>query len=262
MNDGRDTGRDTGPAPAPLILMYHSVTRYQTDPYRVTVDPRRFDRQLRWLRRRGRRGVSVRELLAARDGGGPGAAAGLVALTFDDGYRDFTTEVMPALARYGFTATVYVLPGRFGGHNGWDTPGPRKELMSADEVRAVAAAGLEVGSHGLLHRKLPELDPAELAEEVGGSRRALADLLGRDVPGFCFPYGHAGAREVDAVRAAGYDYACAIWRSELTGRHALPRTFVGDRDTAPRLYAKWARHRLAGRARAGRPAGRPAARTP
>ncbi len=37
---------------ADLVFMYHSITAYETDPYQVTVHPDRFDRQLRWLRRR------------------------------------------------------------------------------------------------------------------------------------------------------------------------------------------------------------------
>jgi hypothetical protein len=48
---------------------------------------------------------------------------------------------------------------------------------------------------------------------------------------------------VDTVRAAGYHYGCAIWRSPLTSLHALPRTYVGDRDGALRLRAKWCRLR-------------------
>jgi peptidoglycan/xylan/chitin deacetylase (PgdA/CDA1 family) len=95
---------------------------------------------------------------------------------------------------------------------------------------------------------------------VRGSRRILAETAGREVTGFCYPYGGVGDREIDAVRAAGYDYACAVHRSPRAGRYALPRTFIGDRDTSPRLFAKVVRHRLtAGRAlpRSGRavPAG-------
>ena len=53
----------------PLVLMYHSVIPYDHDPYLVTVSPLRLDRQFTWLRRQGLRGVSMRELLAARDRG-------------------------------------------------------------------------------------------------------------------------------------------------------------------------------------------------
>ena len=232
---------DSELTPMPLVLMYHSVESYDTDPYRVTVHPRRFDRQLRWLRGRGLRGVSMSELLAARR---DGRGAGLVGLTFDDGYADFVTEVLPALSRYGFGATVFVIPGALGGHNSWDEPGPRKALMTASDVRRIADAGVEIGSHSLRHIRLPEAGDDELTEQVLLSREILAGITGREVTGFCYPYGGIGAREVEAVRAAGYDYACAVHASPLAGRHAIPRAFIGDRDTSPRLFAKVARHRL------------------
>ena len=232
-----------------FVLMYHSIEDYDRDPFRVTVRPDRLDRQLRWLRRAGWRGVAVGELLRAREAG---TARRLVGLTFDDGYADFVTEALPVLARHGCTATVFVLAGRLGGDNAWDRPGPRKALMSAADVRRAAGAGMEIGSHGLLHRPLPEADGPGLAAEAGRSRAILTALSGQDVAGFCYPYGRAGAREVAAVRAAGYGYACAVrgpGLSTLDHRYAVPRTFVGDRDGGARLAAKWLRHRLS----AGRP---------
>jgi peptidoglycan/xylan/chitin deacetylase (PgdA/CDA1 family) len=226
---------------AEFVLMYHSVEPYTADPYQVTVRPDRFDHQMRWLRRRGLRGTSMRELLRATR---RGAADGLVGLTFDDGYADFVTRVMPVLARYGFTATVFVIAGALGGTNTWDEPGPRKRLMTADEVRHAAAAGIEVGSHSMSHPRLPDVDSGALGDEVRRSRTILMDLTGQDVSGFCYPYGGFGAREVASVRAAGYDYACAVDAPGPANRYALPRTFIGDRDTSPRLFAKWARHAL------------------
>src|SRR4051812_6382958 len=115
-------------AALPLVLMYHSVEAHDSDPYRITVEPRRFDRQLRWLRRRGLRGGGMGELLRARRAG---RGAGLVGLTFDDGYRDFVTEAVPTLQRYRFTAPVFVVAAGIGAHNAWDEPGPRKPLMTA-----------------------------------------------------------------------------------------------------------------------------------
>jgi peptidoglycan/xylan/chitin deacetylase (PgdA/CDA1 family) len=225
-------------AAEPLVLMYHSVEPYSADPFRITVSPDRFDRQMRWLRRNGLRGASMGEVLRRRP------RDRLVGLTFDDGYRDFISHALPVLDRHGFTATVFVIAGALGGHNHWDSPGPRKALMTADEVRLVAAAGIEIGSHSLTHRLLTETGAGDLADEVGRSRGILRELTGRDVTGFCYPYGGAGDREVAAARAAGYDYACAVRPSTSSCRHALPRTYVGDRDTPARLYAKWARHRV------------------
>lgn len=224
----------------PMVLMYHSVQPYTEDPYLVTVQPPRFEQQMRWLSRRGWRGVSMAELLAAR---AAGAGKGLIGLTFDDGYADFAEHALPVLRRYGFTATVFVIAGRLGGDNAWDPAGPRKPLLGADQVRRLAEAGVEVGSHGLQHVSLTAAHGA-LAAETGGSRRILQDITGQPASGFCYPYGHFDAEVVGAVRDAGYDYGCAIWPAGYAGRHALPRTYIGDADTPARLWGKALRHWL------------------
>lgn len=224
----------------PLVLMYHSVTPYVEDPYLITVSPARFERQLDWLRRSGQRGVSMRELLDARR---DGRARGLVGLTFDDGYADFREYALPALRHYGFTATLFVIAGKIGGENDWDERGPRKRLLTETELGRVAELGVEIGSHSHTHASLPKVgDANRLTEEIEHSRKLLRELTGQPIRGFCYPYGDVDATAVDRVAAAGYDYGCAIWRSELTGRHALPRTYVGDTDTGPRLIAKRMRH--------------------
>jgi peptidoglycan/xylan/chitin deacetylase (PgdA/CDA1 family) len=222
----------------PLVLMYHSVAPVGDDPYNITVSPARLDAQLAWLSRRGLRGAAVRELL---DDGG---AADRVGLTFDDGYADFAEHALPVLLARGATATVFPVAGRLGQDNEWEEGGPSKALMSAEQVAEVAAAGMEIGSHGLRHASLPEASDAALAEELEESRAVLAEAAGAAVRGFCYPYGHVSRRVVEAVRAAGYDYACAIGRCADTGRHALPRTYVGEVDGAARLWAKRARHRV------------------
>ncbi|AQS69533.1 polysaccharide deacetylase [Streptomyces pactum] len=221
--------------------MYHSVGDCSDDPYRITVTPERLGRQLAWLRRRGLRGVSVADLLTARarDGG-----HGLVGLTFDDGYADFVTDALPLLRRWNCGATLFVLPGRLGGDNAWDPLGPRKPLLSADGVRQAAAQGVEIGSHGLTHVDLTRVDDATLKAETVESRALLEELTGARVEGFCYPYGTVDARAVEAVREAGYAYACAIDPGPLTGPHTLPRVHVGQNDTTWRLYLKHRLHRL------------------
>lgn len=224
----------------PWTLMYHSVATVGEDPYLITVDPARFRRQLRWLSSWGLRGVAVGTLLRSHR---EGAAGGMVGLSFDDGYRDFAEEVMPALVEHGFTATVYVVADRLGGYNDWDRQGPRKPLMTAQHVREAVAAGLEIGSHGLTHRRLAGLGAQDLAAQVTGSRQVLEDLTGQAVEGFCYPYGSLDTAAVEAVAQAGYGYGCAVSPGPHSGVYALPRCYIGDRDGALRMTAKLARHR-------------------
>jgi len=225
----------------PWVFMYHSVEEYQWDPYLITVDPDRFDRQMRWLRRTGRRGVSMRELLDAR---ARGRGRSLVGLTFDDGYADFAEQVVPVLRRYGFTATVFVVAERIGGTNEWEDGGPEKKIMTAERIREVAEAGMEVGSHGLRHIHMAGAPESDVRAELVRSKQILESIVDTEVPGFCYPYGDANRFVVEATRQIGYDYACAVGHSELDSRHAIPRTYVGDRDADLRLTAKRLRHRL------------------
>ncbi|ATL27876.1 polysaccharide deacetylase family protein [Streptomyces formicae] len=227
------------------VAMYHSVDNVSEDPYRITVSPQRLDDQLRWLRRRGLRGVSMRDLMEAC---ARGEQRDLVGLTFDDGYQDFVEQALPVLRRHDCTATVFVLPGRLDGDNAWDPLGPRKPLLGADGIRHVARSGMEIASHGLTHVDLTKADDEELRREVGDSRTRLSELTGAEVRGFCYPYGHVDERVVSAVRDAGYRYACAIDPGRLRGPLALPRVHVGQGDTPSRLALKLWTNRLRGRA--------------
>jgi peptidoglycan/xylan/chitin deacetylase (PgdA/CDA1 family) len=223
----------------PPVLMYHSISpSAEPDPHRLRVHPARLDRHLRLLRRLGRRGVSLTELVRAVD---RGEADGLVGLTFDDGYTDFLDHAVPVLERYGMTGTVYVVAGRMGGQNEWDT-GPRFDIMDAARVRDVAAAGQEVGSHTVTHARLAGIDAATLAAEVGDSKRVLEDVLQAEVPSFCYPYGSYDEAAADAVRAAGYDNACVTGDYHPGDRVTLPRCYVSPADTRAHIVARLARH--------------------
>jgi peptidoglycan/xylan/chitin deacetylase (PgdA/CDA1 family) len=242
---GRDVwgirGNRPGSVP-PMALMYHSVAPYEQDPYGITVSPARFERQMGWLRRRGLRGVSMSTLL---DAWRAGRSRGLVGLTFDDGYADFLEYAVPVLAQYGFGATTFPVAGLLGGNNDWDPDGPRKPLMTEAQVRKVAEAGFEIGSHGMRHVSLPGTPAAAVAAEAAESMAILRAVSGQDVAGFCYPFGHVDAPAVDAVRAAGYAYGCGMGLTPETGVFAIPRTFVDDHDNCVHLIAKEVKHWLA-----------------
>jgi peptidoglycan/xylan/chitin deacetylase (PgdA/CDA1 family) len=190
------------------VLMYHQIAPHRAgsalNAWRLR--PEDFERQLDHLARRGLAGVTLRDLLDAP----PRPGDRRVVLTFDDGYDNVRTAALPLLRARGFSATVFVVSGKLGGANDWDGETPGDALLSEEGVRELAAAGLEVGSHGATHRALPELPDAELAAETRGSRERLERIVGLPVVSFCYPFGACDARAEAAIREAGFRAATVI----------------------------------------------------
>lgn len=217
------------------VLMYHGVGRVTEDPFHLFVSPERLAEQMRTLRVLGLRGVSLGEL---GDAAARGEADGLVGLTFDDGYRDVRTWAAPVLERHGFTATMFAVSGLLGGENVWDPP-PRRPLMTGADLRELMALGWEIGSHSVSHARLTEVDQDHLRHEVSASGPALTEATGLAPRSFCYPYGAVNLEAVEAVREAGYAYACAVTRVPgLPTILAMPRVGVTERDRGVRLAAK------------------------
>jgi peptidoglycan/xylan/chitin deacetylase (PgdA/CDA1 family) len=78
-----------------------------------------------------------------------------------------------------------------------------------------------------------------LRQEVAGSRKTLAALLGTEPRSFCYPYGAVDATVQCAVADAGYTYGCAAARVPgVAGPLATPRIGMGERDTGARFVSK------------------------
>ena len=245
LHDGQLKLRET-----PMIFMYHGIADVDEDPNQLCVSPDRFAGQMAWLARRGLRGVGIAELVDAMYAG---RQRGLVGLTFDDGYTNVLETALPVLRRHGFGATAYIISNRLGGTNEWDE-GPVWQLMNGDQVRELAAAGIEIGSHAATHMRLAGASPAQLTAEISDSRTSLAALLGTEIRGFAYPYGSMDAAARRAVRDAGYEYACAVEATTAEiGLMALPRLYVGEQDDTTRMAVKKLlyRGRIALRSRSG-----------
>lgn len=81
-------------------------------------------------------------------------------------------------------------------------------MMDIAALRELCEHGHEIGAHSQSHELLPQLDDAALEDEVAGARRALEAKLDAGVVGYCYPNGDHDDRVVEAVKRAGYGYAC------------------------------------------------------
>ncbi|HEY6910699.1 MAG TPA: polysaccharide deacetylase family protein [Myxococcales bacterium] len=177
------------------ILNYHSVAP-EGDEF--TVAPPTFERELDWLVANGYRTVSLHDLLESRDHGRRLPERSVI-LTFDDGKEDALRTVLPALRKRGMRGTFFVITGAVG----------RPGYLTWDGVRALAAAGMEIGSHTVTHARLADLDKERVDEELRRSRAALESELGRPIEALAYPYNSVRASIRRAAGAAGYRVAVA-----------------------------------------------------
>ena len=100
-----------------------------------------------------------------------------------------------------------------------------------DTVRAIAAAGHEVASHGDTHASVFRLSPAGFRQSLEASRDALAALTGKPPAGYrapTFSIGGSGEDRLAAVKAAGYAYDSSLYPLPFSGRRAEPhQRFAG-----------------------------------
>jgi peptidoglycan/xylan/chitin deacetylase (PgdA/CDA1 family) len=107
-------------------------------------------------------------------------------------------------------------------------------LMSWEQVRAMASAGMTIGSHTASHQILAAVSPAEVRTEIVSSRRRIEEETGQACWCFAYPNGaRQDFRATDelAVRDAGYRCAFTQIYGSIDGRtsrYSLPRIAIPD----------------------------------
>jgi peptidoglycan/xylan/chitin deacetylase (PgdA/CDA1 family) len=231
-----------------LVLCYHGVS--EDWPADFSISPGRLADQVRWFLDRGYRPATFTDAVT---GGGPGRT---IAVTFDDAYRSVGRLALPLLRELGAPATVFAPTGFVGdpvprGWEGTDTWADTEwaaeiAVMGWPELRGLADAGWEVGSHTRTHPRLPTLGDAELAEELSGSREEIEGELGASCRSLAYPYGALDRRVARAAKAAGYAAAGGLLPGPVSARDPLraPRISVGrgwSDDTLRRRARPWFR---------------------
>jgi peptidoglycan/xylan/chitin deacetylase (PgdA/CDA1 family) len=203
------------------ILMYHSIAN-GPGPLAIPVDT--FRRQLDALAERGFRGVTLRDYVGMLDTGRP--ADRIVVLTFDDGYADFATAVVPELESRGWSGTVFLPAGLIGSPSGWDPDGRgNRQLIDWKQAADFSRRGFEIGAHAVTHADLTELDFHGARQEIDESKATIERQIGSGVVSFAAPYGRT-TPELRACVSETFRCAAGTTMSSATAasdRYDLPR---------------------------------------
>lgn len=220
------------PIPTPLnsinvpILIYHYV-EYVTDERdtirkSLNILPHIFIRQIETLKNAGYTFITASELIDILDGKIKLPQKPIV-ITFDDGYRDFYTDVFPILKKYKVKAVAYIVSGFL------DKP----NYLFTNQLKEIVKSKLvEIGAHSVNHFRLKGLDPLLARYEILNSKKDLEKLIHIPVVSFAYPDGSFDDESIKMVRQAGFKSAATTLHGvkvDPQNRFSLYRIHPGNK---------------------------------
>lgn len=119
-----------------------------------------------------------------------------VALSFDAAWgNEDTAEILEILKKHDVKVTFFMT-------GGWVEKYP-------DDVKAIAAAGHDLGNHSENHKHMSELSKEQCREEIQKPHDKVKELTGIEMNLFRAPYGDYNNTLLDAVKESGY--YCMQW---------------------------------------------------
>lgn len=182
-------GSDTISVP---ILLYHhiDVSPFNSQYY---VSPHKFEEQIKLLRDWEYTTITT-EMLVKAITESSALPPRPILITFDDGNVDNYTAAFPIMQKYGFTGVLYIV----GIYMGAD------KYLDADQIKEMANAGWEVGSHSMTHMDLTTLEAQNQRYEIVDSRKFLEKELGLPILTFAHPFGLSNCGVTNYVQLSGY----------------------------------------------------------
>ena len=202
------------------VLLYHRVTDDVRD--NLTVGVEQFYRQMALLRQYCHV-ISVDYMLkteAIIPSDRP-----IVAVTFDDGYRDNFENAAPILLRHNIPAAFFVSTGIVGNDGRFPHDlrrgNPQIPVLSWDHVRQMHNWGFTIGSHSVSHIDCASEPEAVVKAELAESRDTLKHEFGIDDPIFGYPYGgrqRMTPERLELVKHAGYRACLSAYGGSNIGK--------------------------------------------
>ncbi len=204
--------RRTGQAPI-CVLFYHRVADHHANDWTITTTD--FSKHIDWMKQHVEF-VSLAEAQARIASGTNERVA--VGITFDDGYADNYDFAIPLLLAEGIPCTYFVsldfvLTGRPFPHD--VQAGQPLAVNTVEQLREMAAAGVQIGAHTRSHRDLGNVAAVDIIyDEIVLASQELSELIGTPIRYFAFPYGlpeNLNRKVVEFARAYGLAGVCSAY---------------------------------------------------
>ena len=233
--DGRTEASLVDAAPIVPVIQYHMI---DVPPRGARVrggytPPKRFAKQMTYLKRRGFIFYTAAELMESFRKNGKFPERGL-AITFDDGCMDNYINAFPVLRELRIKATMFVVPSCIGETNSKTLPAgePPRPHFTREQMLEMSKSGVEFGSHSMNHRLLHEIPLNEARYEIESAKGHLEDLLQQPCKTFAYPAGYFTPEVERVIENAGHicAFSTTYGPQDPLDLYAINRTEIFRRD--------------------------------
>jgi len=180
------------------ILAYHKISP-QFEVGLTTIHPKTFERQMKYLQKKGFIGCSLQNYLDAPQ-------SNKFVITFDDAYENVYQYALPVLEKLKFTASIFVIYDYIGKENSWDANflGIKFQHANQSQLQKLSDSGWELCSHSLSHKALNILTNEQTINEIKLSKIKLEKMFNVTINSFGFPFGYYNKNIIKIVKDCGY----------------------------------------------------------
>ncbi|MBI5056291.1 MAG: polysaccharide deacetylase family protein [Nitrospirae bacterium] len=205
-----------------FVLTYHRIHDGREDAH-ISVRVETFKRQMAYLQR-SFNVISLDALINSLGNSGC-LTNDVVAITFDDGWKDNYNNAFQVLKVTGFPATIFVATDRIGKDHG----------LTDEEINEMFRNNVTIGAHTMSHKALSDVDYETAVSEVRGSKLKLEKILQQEVKYFAYPFGKKGQdfseQAMDIVKESRFTAAFSTDNGCVSGQsHLFALERIGIRD--------------------------------
>lgn len=205
-----------GETPVP-ILMYHSVLKDPKRSGKYVVTPQELESDLHYLSERGYTAIFVSQLADAVLKGGELPEKPVI-LTFDDGYLNNLTYVLPLLEQYDMKAVVSIVGSYSETAERRADPNPTYAYLAWEDITALFdSQRIEIANHSYdMHRQSPRRGVRQmrgesdakyygaLVSDIGKTQSLLEEYCGILPTTFTYPCGDISPVSLPILQEMGF----------------------------------------------------------
>ncbi len=132
-----------------------------------------------------------------------------IAITIDDGYKNFIENGFPIIEKYNLPVTIFIPTEKIGKKFFEADYDYDIEYLSENDISKISQSKLvSIQAHGHKHIRLAELTKEKQEQEIKVSKQILEEITKNEITGFCFPYGSYNNISKSILKSQNFQFAC------------------------------------------------------